>query len=276
MSDATPMIELTLAVPFEHPDELHAALKRAGSEYRLGERGLRMPDGRSIEVSVRPQDGEFAQVVCGGGGPHQPSDQERRAMEEAPTLLTLMSRGGSQEAAMSMLEAGAALMEVGASGVLVRNSGMGHGAEDWLSLAGDPTGGGVHWAYVTSQRASDPDRGGMFDFGFPAMFSIGMHCLGLRDVVVPTTGDDQVDWFQLNNYCGYLERSGRTPVNGDVLTALTGDPEEGGEMVPMFRVRTRDCEHLGPDHPMHNPYGLYVLEPLDPDDPESMKYRPGG
>ena len=277
MSDATPRIELTFAIPFDHPADLAAALKKSRNGYRLTERGLKTPDGFTLEVAVRPQDGEFATVVCGGS--HPPTDEEREAMEEAPTLLSLRGPGGSQDAARRMLEAGAALCEVGASGVLVCNSGNGHGAGDWITLADDAEGGGTHWAYVASGRSGDGSDGirfGVFDVGFPSLHSMGMHCMGHRDVVVPATGDDEYDWFQLNNYCGYLQRSGRVPVNGDVLTALAGDPEEGdAEMVPMFRVRTMDCTHLDPNHPMHNPYGLYVLVPLDPDDPESMEYRPG-
>ena len=280
MSDAAPEIEVTFSVPQSSPMELAHALRdtEGARGYALGKRGLETPDGVALEVSVGPQDGEFATVVCGGS--RRPTASERRAMEAAPTLLTLIGRGGTREAALRVLRAGGALVHCGASGAFVRNSGAGHSARDWQDLADDPSGDGAHWAYVVATR--DPD-GSLTGVGFPSLFSSGMHVFGHRDVVVPAIGDDEMDYFQLHNYCGYLHDSGRTPVDGDVLTAMTGGPAPGQEpweateepqIVPMFRVRVGECEHFPLGGPMYNPYGMYVLHALDPDDPESMEYQP--
>ena len=189
-------------------------------------------------------------------------------MNEAPTLLRVLGPGGTMEAAIRMLKFGNALVRAGASGILVENSGATHGGGDWRKLCKKPDEG-VHWALTTSNRDSDGEMTGL---GRAALFSSGMHCMGHRDVVVPCVGDEETDWFQLNNFCGYLERSGRTPVDGDVLTAMAGEGPEA-QIVPMYRVRYGECEHF-PEGPMFNPYGMYVLELLDPDDPRSMDYLP--
>jgi hypothetical protein len=244
-----------------------------------------MPDGFAVELLPGEQDGLFADVVC-DGATHEPTDEERRAMRDAPTLLQVHGPGGSLAAAIAMLRVGSALIDTGGSGVLVHNSGLGHGAQDWRTLANDPDGG-PHWAFVATVRSDKFDG-----IDGPSLFTTGMHCLGHRDVVLPATGDDEADWFAINNFCGYLERSGRTPVDGDVLTVLAGgtgaevvsdagdsdlDFETGDDvsrMIPMQRVRYAECRHIPTDSPLHNPYGLYVLLPLDPDDLESYAYRP--
>lgn len=272
MTDAAPELQVTFSIPQASPMELAAALREVEG-YSLGKRGLDTPDGVALEVSVRPQDGEFAAVVCGGD--RRPTASERRAIEAAPTLLTLIGGAGTREAALRMLRAGGALVECGASGVLVYNSGLGHSARDWKDLADDPSGDGGHWAYVASTLDRD---GSLLGLEFPTLFSTGMHVFGHRDVAVPATGDDELDHFQLHNYCGYLHDSGRTPVDGDVLTAMTGGPgtDEEPQIIPMFRVHVGDCEHIPEGSPMHNPYGMYLLHLLDPEDPESMEYRPAG
>lgn len=262
-----PSITITLAVPQAAPEQLRDAL---GGGYRFDERGLHDPDGRRYDVLALPQDHEFADVVV-GGATHAPSEEEVAAMRAAPTLLKVTGPGGSDEAAAAMLRVGAALMDAGASGVLVDNSGNGHGAEDWRALAADAEGGGAHWAFVASNRDHD---GTWTGGGEPVLFTMGMHCLGHREVVVPITGDDEADWFHLNNTCGYLERSGRVPVDGDVLTAMAEDENGMPKMVPMFRVRFEACDHIPSDHPMHNPFGMLRLQTLDPEDPASMDWRP--
>ncbi len=294
MDDAVPEIMVTVAIPHDSGEALTAALPRGVT---LDEGGLRMPNGRRFEVGVRPQDHQFWEVVSGGTD-HPPSKAEARAMREAPMLFELIAPGGSLEAAAAMLRAGAAICEAGGSGLLVHNSGIGHGAADWLKLAADADSGAAHWAFVMTTRSEDLSEMGVDG---PGVFTMGMHCLGHRDVVMPTLGDDEFDWFSVNNFCGYVENSGRVPVDGDVLAAMAGPslppdqmpddappnpepPPEGllppapadgsSQMVPMHRVRYAPCTRFPPDSPMHNPYGLYVLDPLDPDDPESHEFRP--
>lgn len=278
MSDTVPEIQLLLSLPFDRPEDFAAALP---ADVQLNEGGLVMPDGRGYGWSARPQDGEFARIVI-EGATHRPTPAEQEAIHHAPVLLEMFGPGGSIEAAVGMLAVGAMLCEAGASGLLVYNSGLGHGATGWLELAqdaGDPDSGGPHWAFVATTRSAD--LSGMGVDG-PGLYTAGMHCLGHREVAMPSCGDDETDWFMLNNFCGYLEHSGRVPVDGDVLTAMAPPPQDAGPgdaeagLVPLQRVRYAPCGHFPEGSPMHNPYGMYLLLPLDPDDPESMAYKPAG
>jgi hypothetical protein len=269
MTDRLPKITLLFAVPFASPQELLQALRNE-RDYQLTGPALRTADGTLLELDARPQDGEFADIVSSGTS-HPPTNDEIKRMRAAPTLLTLSGPGGSPQAAQRMLAAGAMLMRIGAAGVLVYNSGLGHGASDWCKLADDPDAG-IHWAFVGT--TSDP-KGRTADIGMPCIYSTGMHVMGLRDVVVPATGDQKADWFHVNNYCGYLQKSGRIPVDGDVLTAVAGETDaQTPQLVPMFRVRYAPCTSFPPDSPMFNPYGMYVLHPLDPEDPQALDYLP--
>ncbi len=126
--------------------------------------------------------------------------------------------------------------------MFVDNCGSTHSPQDWLELAGDDGDGGVYWALV--HLAGGPE----------AMFSIGMHCLGCRDVELPNPPDPGRGMYVLHNFLGYSYRSGVTLADGDPIRS-----EEG----PSHRLRAVACERFPAGTPFHNPYGVWVLEPFE-------------
>lgn len=279
VADALPRIELTISVRFERSAELAAALTTGWRlEEREEEHRLLGPNGESAILLARPNDAEFADVVSNSASA-RPSKGERRAMREAPILAMLSGLGGSASAAHAMLAAGAAIVRAGGSGVLVHNSGLGHVAGDWLALADQPGEyDGPHWAFVTTVRS---DGGERYD-------SVGMHCLGLRDVTLhlppleelpPDIDLDELAWNHVNNFLGYVEAGPKPVVDGDVVGGQLGpaEPGEPGDelaMVPMFRAHLVADDFSPAGTAQHNPYGRYRLTPLDPDDPESTQWKP--
>jgi hypothetical protein len=128
----------------------------------------------------------------------------------------------------------------------VENSGNCHGPDDFLKLAGDARPGGLYWVFVTLTASREEN----------AVWSTGMHCLGLHDCEVPDPPDDQrLVAFLIHNFLGYTYQSGLIIHDGDVL---------GGDVpgMPSFRAVHKDDTHAPPGSPMHNPFGLWRLEPL--------------
>ncbi len=171
-----------------------------------------------------------------------PTEDERRRIEDYTVNICVTGPGGSLGAAKGILAAGAAVLAAGGAGVWVDNSGIAHGATDWLTLLDSADDGGMYWAFVSVMRTED------------ALHSMGMHVLGCRDAIVPRTGDDEFDLRTLHSFLGYTAFSGATLNDGDMV----GDP-----VLPNFRVKAEGDESVPAEAPMHNGYGRWRLVRID-------------
>lgn len=248
VDDALPEIVLRIPGLWSKPEELMAALPQGAAlapptdpdaHFAL----LMMPDGGSVEVNVLPADDEFAGVFA-SSCQRAPSQRDREVIENYKVNVCLSGPGGSFEAAHRMMRAGAVILQASGAGVFIDNSGLAHGSDDWHTLTNDPDNspegdwGGVFWGFVSTIRGKDQ------------MWSVGMHVMGLRDAIVPRTGDDELDFLTLHNFLGYSFRSGANIVDGDLL---------GDELGPRFRAVKEPCSQFPSHSPMFNSYGLWRL-----------------
>jgi len=247
MSDATSGVEIVVRVPgpWEGPGDLVARLPEGYTLSGDGESlALVTPDGARLPVNVFPADDDFLPVFA-AGCTREPSDADKRGVETYRFNLCLTMPGGSLDKACTALRHTVALLDAGGHGVFVDNSGIAHGSDDWRDLANDTglDGGGPFWAFILT--FGDDEH----------IWTLGMHCLGLRDAIMPRTGDDRADDIEVRNFLAYSYRSGAVIEDGDVA---------GSPHAPMFRIRFEDDTATPPDHPMHNPFGRYRLVPLPP------------
>jgi hypothetical protein len=124
----------------------------------------------------------------------------------------------------------------------VDNSGIAHGATDWLTLLDSADDGGVYWAFVIAARGAEE------------VYSIGMHILGFRDAIIPSTGNQEYDSRTLHSFLGFTAFSGAAIKDGDMV----GDP-----VLPTFQAHTQPEDRFPADAPMFNPYGRWRLVPID-------------
>jgi len=237
--DKVPEIAVRIPGTWSCPASLEKSLP-AG--YRLTPGWLHLPDGDRLQVFPHAPDDEFAGIfatACRGVLPAS----ERRKIKRYGINVCIAGRGGSVEAAQRMMKAAAALVRAGGLGVFVDNSGTAHVGRDWLDLTGDPDDGATFPAFV----ASYANRG--------KLYSVGMHVLGLRDAVLPRTGDRDTDACVLSSFLLYTICCGEAVTDGDYI----GDAE-----APTHRVWGADCDFPPSGTPMHNPYGCWRLEVLDP------------
>jgi hypothetical protein len=232
--------EVTLRIPgvWSRPEEFYEHLPMG---CRCTESALVLRDGSEFELNVLTADEEFAAIFA-GSCPKLPTERERETIENYRVNLCLTGRGGSIESARGLMEAAAIVIETGGAGVFVDNSGLAHGATDWLTLCSDAEKGGVYWAFVGTVRGND------------VMYSVGMHVLGFRDAVIPATGDDEYDQRTLHSFLGYTAFSGAKIGDGDMV----GDP-----VLPTFRAHMQADDCFPSDAPMFNSYGRWRLVPVD-------------
>lgn len=242
MHERRPIVapSVTLRIPgaWREPRDFY---DRLPTGCRCTAENLVLADGSSFELHVVPADEDFPGVFA-GSCPKLPTVSEREQIENYAVNICVTGPGGSIPAAVQLLEAGAAIIAAGGCGVFVDNSGIAHGATDWLSLRDSAHNGGVYWAFVSTVRTETE------------LYSIGMHILGCRDAIVPSTGDEEFDCRTLHSFLGYTAFSGATLKDGE----LVGDP-----VLPTFRVYSQADDRVPADAPMFNPYGRWRLAPID-------------
>ena len=86
------------------------------------------------------------------------------------------------------------------------------------------------------------------------LYSVGMHILGFRDAIIPSTGNQEYDSRTLHSFLGFTAFSGAAIQDGDMV----GDP-----VLPTFHAHTQADDRFPADAPMFNPYGRWRLVPID-------------
>ncbi len=231
--------EVTLRIPgtWSRPEEFYERLPRG---CRCTETGLVLADGSHFELNVLPADEQFPEIFA-GSCPKLPTEDERDRIENYKVNICLTGRGGSIDAAKRIMAGAAAVLAVGGAGVFVDNSGIAHGATDWLTLLDSADDGGVYWAFISMVRSQTE------------LYSIGMHVLGFRDAIIPSTGKDEHDSRALHSFLGYTAFSGATIQDGELC---------GDVVLPTFRAQVQPDDRCPPNAPMFNPYGRWRLVPL--------------
>ncbi len=239
--DEVPRVTLRVPGLWEGPQDFVAELPE-GCELRDGK--LILADGWSFELAALAADADFAKIFATGCS-RPPSEDDQIAIENYKFNLCITGLGGSVDAAKALLRAGAAAIAAGGHGVFIDNCGLAHGSDDWLKLTEQEDAGGPFWAFVMTAGNEQE------------VYSVGMQVLGMRDAVVPRTGDDRADDFQLRNFLGFTLQSGEPLADGDLL---------GSEEAPMFRLKKEECTHFEPGNPFHNPFGQWRLLPVSSDE----------
>lgn len=235
MIDATAPISIALRIPgrWAHPREL---LERLPAGYRLTPDTLYLPDETEIEFGAMGADGQFAHIFRTSCR-QPPTDQELAAVAGYTVNATLRGPGGSLAAARTMMEAAAALVRAGGAGVFIDNCTLAHGGQNWLAMTEDGGTDALSFAFVAIVQ------------GQTEVWTMGLHVLGLRDVVMKRA-DADADEFGIIDVIRYLARGEKPIENGHVLADLSG---------PRFQAFTHDSPAKFAGSPMHNPFGRLKL-----------------
>jgi hypothetical protein len=234
MSDDAP-VTIAFRVPgqWARPKEL---LDRLPADFRFTPEAIILPDGTEVGLGAAPADDQFARIFRSSCR-EPPTDDEMAAVDHYSVNVFLSGPGGSPDAARTMMQAAAAVVRAGGAGVFIDNSGLAHGGRNWLAMTYDGGTDALTFAYVAIVQ------------GRTEVSTMGMHALGLRDVVMKRS-DVEAGGFDIVEMIRYLARGEKPIDDGHVIADLSG---------PRFRVSTQDSPADLARTPMHNPFGRLKL-----------------
>src|SRR2546421_9847061 len=235
MNEPTAAVTIALRISgkWSHPREL---IERLSAGCRLTPETLILPDKAEIGFGAMKADDQFAQIFRSSC--REPATAEELATVDNYTANVLLSGpGGSREAARTMMQAGAAVVRAGGAGVFIDNSALAHGGRDWLAMTEDGGPDALSFAFVTIVR------------GRADVWTMGMHVLGLRDVVMKRA-DVEEGGFDIVEVIRYLSRGEKPVDDGHVIADLKG---------PRFQAFTQPSAEGRMGSPMYNPFGRLKL-----------------
>jgi hypothetical protein len=226
-------IEIAMRIPgqWNHPGEL---VERLPEGVQLKGNTLVLADGSECYINAMKADNQFAEIFRTSCR-NQPTPQEAEAIDNYKVNILLSAPGGSLEQAHTAMRAAAAIMDAGGAGVFIDNCMLAHGATAWQAMTEDGSPDAISFALVMIMN-SDSD-----------VWTIGMHTLGLRDVIMKKSDCDEFDIVEVIRYCAASEKR---IDNGHVLADLSG---------PRFQAFAQDSPEDRRGSPMHNPWGRLKL-----------------
>lgn len=235
MNDPAAAITIALRIPgkWSHPREL---VERLPAGCRLTPETLTLPDKTQVDFGAAAADDQFAQIFRDSCR-QPPTDDELATVDGYRVNVFLSGPGGSMQAARTMMQAGAAVVRAGGAGVFIDNSALAHGGQHWLEMTEDGGPDALSFAFVAIVR------------GKTEVWTMGMHVLGLRDVVMKRA-DVEAGGFDIVEVIRYLARNDKPIEDGHVIADLDG---------PRFRACTQDSTEELIGSPMHNPFGRLKL-----------------
>src|SRR5438552_5684959 len=200
-------ITIALRVPgkWSHPGEL---MERLPAGCRLPADARILPDATEVGFGAMAADDQFAQIFR--SSIRQPATDDELATVDRYTVNVFLSGpGGSMQAARTMMQAGAAVVRAGGAGVFIDNSTLAHGGRHWLEMTADGGPDALSFAFVAIVR------------GRADVWTMGMHVLGLRDVVMKRA-DLEAGGMDIVEVIRYLSRGEKPVDNGHVIADLGG------------------------------------------------------
>lgn len=238
--DAHDSLKIAFRIPgaWSHPGEL---LERLPEGFRLTPDDLILPGGTQIEFVPMAPDDVFPRIF--ESSCRRPATDDELAVVARYTVnVGLTGPGGSMEAAVTMMQAAAAIVRTGGAGVFIDNSGLAHGGGDWIHLTEDGGSEAVSFAYTSIVR------------GEHEVYTMGMQVMGFPDILMRTSDIDEQGETMID-IIRYVCGGGRPIGVGHVLA-----DEQG----PRFQVVANTDDEFDADSPMHNPFGrLKILSAKD-------------
>lgn len=238
MTSASTPVQTTLRIPgaWSHPRDL---LERMPNGFVLKPECLVLPDGTEIEMTPIAPDEQFAAIFktsC-----RRPATAEEIAVVRGYTAnIALTGPGGSLDAARTMMQAGASIVEAGGAGVFIDNSALAHGGGAWIEMADDGSSDALSFAFVSI-------------FHSPQEIStLGMHVLGFPDLIMRRADGDADTIVEVIRYIS----AGEKPVgDGHILADDRGRPR--------FQVALTSGDERTTASAMNNPFGRLRLTSVE-------------
>lgn len=226
-----PAVKITLRIPgqWRHPAEI---VDRLPDGFQVTGDRLILPDQSEMEIFPMPPDDQFPTIFR--SMLRQPANaDELETVDHYTANVVLTGPGGSLESARRMMRAAAAIIQAGGAGVFIDNSGLAHGAENWVYMAEDGSSDAVSFAFVGIVR------------GKSEVWTTGMHVPGFPEIIMKRV-DADADDRAIIDMVRYVCADDRSVGDGHIVADEYG---------PRFQVRHEFPKTLNVPAVMQNPWG---------------------
>jgi hypothetical protein len=212
-------------------------LERLPPGYRLTPDELVLPNGEKIEFIPMEPDDQFAGIF--ESSCRRPATDDELAVVARYTVnVGLTGPGGSMESALTMMQAGAAIVRAGGAGVFIDNSALAHGGDGWLELADDEGPEAISFAFASIVRGPED------------VYTMGMQVMGFPNILMRSREIDEHGEAVIE-IIRYVCGGGRPIGVGHVLADDQGRPR--------FQVVAKIDDEFEAKSPMHNPFGVLKI-----------------
>lgn len=241
------MSQVILAVPgpWKERGELMQSLAEVDADHMfLGETFFEQSTKTVCEFELYPPEpgvGESFEVA--GQGRFSP--EELKALRGYSSAAMLLFDDPGYETARTAARFAHVLLKAGGFAVKVETCGVAHTREQWLRDWSSDNPWAIYTLFVVLVG------------GDGLLYTCGMHNFALPDAAIPESVGDDEGIELLNVFNVY--RITESPVLNDRET-FSLNPG-----APRFRLRRGPfVDGYDPESPLHNPYGLWSLEPIAP------------
>jgi hypothetical protein len=236
MNHAThsPLITLRIPGDWSHPGKL---VERLPPGFRLSPEALALPNGTKIDFVAMAPDDEFAGIFESSCR-RPPTQNELAVVARYSVNIGLTGPGGSLESALTMMQAGAAIVRAGGAGVFIDNSALAHGGETWLELTEDGGPEAISFAFASIVR------------GREEVYTMGMQVMGFPNILMRSRDVDERGETVIE-IIRYICGGGRPIGVGHVLADDQGHPR--------FQVLAKLDDEFGAQSALHNPFGTLKI-----------------
>lgn len=193
-----------------------------------------------IEFTPLPPDDKFAGIFQSSCR-RPPREEELATIARYTVNVCLSGPGGSLESALTMMQAGAAIVQAGGAGVFIDNSALAYGGNDWLEMTDDGGSEAISFALTSIIQ------------GKQEIYTLGMQTMGFPDLLMRLSDVDE-QGQEIINVIRYVCGGGEPIEVGHVL---------GDEQRPLFQVVDKTSDNFDPESPMHNPFGRLKIISVD-------------
>ncbi len=236
MNHAThsPLITLRIPGDWSHPGKL---VERLPPGFRLSPEALALPNGTKIDFVAMAPDDEFAGIFESSCR-RPPTQNELAVVARYSVNIGLTGPGGSLESALTMMQAGAAIVRAGGAGIFIDNSALAHGGETWLELTEDGGPEAISFAFASIVR------------GREEVYTMGMQVMGFPNILMRSRDVDERGETVIE-IIRYICGGGRPIGVGHVLADDKGHPR--------FQVLAKMDDEFGAQSALHNPFGTLKI-----------------
>ena len=233
-------VEIVLCIPgpWENRSEfVERIVKDSGGYIFAGMILMNIETQESFELEFEGVD-ERMSAAFEAAGHHWKDTPEMELIASHKSVVYLISKGGSLEAAHSIMEAANGLLKAGGFAVKVESTGLAHPPADWAEQCKYNYLFKSHSSYVV--YITDKET-----------YSCGMHNFGLPDAIVLSDESDNPAEL-LRVFTHYLLSESPQINDGQTFSVDSN--------APGYRIVESECIDYGEDSLFNNPFGMWRLQ----------------